>query len=468
MGELVTAARGLLTRALAPRATMPEYTTTAGVLYSPENRAQKTNVDQWRAWARWSPWIRAAVNIRKEQIASADYEIGPFDIDKPYSKRLAKQIKSIFDFPNPRERSFRAFATKVMDDLMTLDAGVFEIVGSLMEPVRYVYPVDAKFVRVAREWDGIESDAARYFWYPDGQLRGSWKNTEMGYVMVNSTTYNPLGIPPPETLKISIDTLLSGNDYNRRQMLGAAPDGLLHLGEGVPPDKVESFKSDWAAFQMQGGALSVIGGGKNPSYTSFRDSNRDMQFTEFMRFMVTEIAIVYMLSIQDFQQLFDINRSTGETQAELTEDRGLRPLADLLQDEFTQQIVWHPSFGGPDNNLAFRFTKLKIKESYERARTHDLALAHFPKNTVNEARVDDGREPIGDINDEDNPFNQMLANTSQGLVRIPRDAASIPTPMELLESKKPETPTGTADQPSAARKPKSPVAAATDGPSEEN
>jgi hypothetical protein len=344
-----------------------------------------------------------------------------------------------------------------MDDLMALDSGCIEAIETLGKSIRYLFPVDAKHVRVARDWDGLGAKGVkepRYFWYPNGIYHGnSWENRQFTYMMQNATTYTPLGISPIEILRQTIDSVLYAGDYNKRQVKGAAPEGLLHLGEGVPPEKVAQFQTEWQAFQQTGGALAIIGGGKNPDFKSFRSSNRDMQFLEWLRWLVTEIAVVYGESVQDLQQMFDINRATGDVQSELSEDRGLRPLADLIQDELTQQIVWHPSFGGPDNNLAFRFTKLKIKESYERAKTHEITLARMPKQSINEARVDDGREPIGSLQDKDNPFNQLLAQTSQGLVRIPEDLKEIPTPAELSSLKGPKavtTPASTDGQPTKA------------------
>lgn len=463
-----------MVKALARRGTPPdaEYSNSgyAGVMFS-QDKAMKTGVDLYRSWAR-TPWIHGAIGVRKDQIASAEYEVAPVDPTAQYSKRLVKEIKFLFDHPNPRDRSFRAFVTPVIDDLMTLDSGCVELIETGRRDLRYIFPVDSKHVRVARDWDGLDGDTARYFWYPNGIDSGrAWRNSQFLMLMQNSTTYTPLGLSPIEILRMTIDALLYGGDYNRRQVRGAAPEGLLHLGEGVPPDKVEQFRTEWQAYQQQGGALAIIGGGKNPDFKAFRQSNRDMQFLEWLRWLVMEIAIVYRESIQDLQQMFDINRATGDNLAEQSEDRGLRPLADLIQDEFTQQIVWHPSFGGPDNNLCFRFTNLKIRDSYERARTHDLALAHFPKLTPNEARVDDGRKPIGSLTDPDNPFNQLLANTSQGLVRVPAEASEIPTPAELaqMKDKAKLAAQGGSEAPAPAngQRPATPALAGK-GPTEEN
>ena len=444
MGLLVD----MVTRALAPKAQLPPTVAASASITTDRGRAMQTNVDLYRSWSRNSPWIRGAIEIRKDQIASADYEIGPFNVNKPYSKRLALRVRELFDHPNDVDRSFRAMVEKVLDDLLVLDAGCIEGVETLRGELVQLHPVNAKWVQVSTDWDGSNTRAARYFWVPGGQYFGTnWTNREFAYIMQNPSTYSPLGISPLEILKWTIDAELSSSDYNRRQVKGASPEGLLHLGEGVTPDQRAQFQTEWEVFQQTGGATAIVAGGKNPTWTPFRSSNRDMQFAEWQIYLVRQIALVYGMSPQDLGLTFDINRSQGETISEQVEDRGLRPLADLMQDEFTHQFVWHPSFGGPENNLCFRFTRLNIRESLDKAQTNKIAMAGIPWKRANEARIEEGREPIGDIDDPDNPFNQILANTPLGLVRLPDNASEIPTPAEMAGLK---SPAGTNGQPSPA------------------
>jgi hypothetical protein len=445
-------------RVLSPRAVSPPSATAAAIIGTTAGRAAKRNVEAYRAWAK-TPWIRGAIDIRKDQIASADFEIGPYDVNAKYSKRLAKEITAIFRRPNPEQRSFRAFISPVIDDLLTLDAGVSEGVTDSYGDLRQIWPVDAGKVRVSTVWSGEESEP-RYFWYPDGYYHGvNWKNTEMSYMMTNPNTYTKLGISKLEILAAVIARSLNADDYNGRMVSNPVPDGLLHLGEGVPEDKVESFRSKWYEQLASSGALAIIGGAKNPSFTNFRASNRDMQFLEWQEWLVRQIALVFGESVQDLQLMFNINRSEGDVQQQLSEDRGLRPLADLIQDELTQEYVWHECFGGPENNLAFRFTRLNIHESTQKANINKVRLAGFPYGTANEARIDEGREPIGDPNDENNPFNQVIANTPLGMVRIPMDPTAIPTPAEMA-SLKSQPAARQASQPEAP----APANAATEAP----
>jgi hypothetical protein len=42
----------------------------------------------------------------------------------------------------------------------------------------------------------------------------------------------------------------------------------------------------------------------------------------------------------------------------------------------------------------------------------------MPWKPVNEARIDEGRPPLGDPNDENNPYNKLMANTPLGVVTV--------------------------------------------------
>jgi phage portal protein BeeE len=168
------------------------------------------------------------------------------------------------------------------------------------------------------------------------------------------------------------------------------------------------------------GALAFLGGTKGAAWMPLRATNRDMQFAEWQEFLVRKISVVFGVSMQDLNQTADINRSEGEVQTQKTESSALRPLLSLLQDYLTREVVWDESLGGSANNLAFRFTRLNIKESLDKAQLGKLALAGMPWKPINEQRADEGRPPMAppgmDPMDPENPYNRLIANTPLGLV----------------------------------------------------
>lgn len=387
----------------------------------------KQNVLLYRNWAEHSEWVRTAINIRRTQVSSADWDIVKYDSTQPASETLAKQIKQTFTMPNPRNDSFRSFMEPVVEDILVLDAGCIENVRSLRGQVVQMFPVDGATIRVSNTWDGSEPDEPRYFWYPDWQERARLKTQDLVYIMANPRTYSVVGLSPLETLKLAVDSELQGAEYNRRQVTNAAPDGVLDLGEGARPEDVDRFKSYWSAEVAGKGVLGFIGNTKGAQFIKFRENNRDMQFLEWQEYLVRKIAAVFGLSPQDLSLTTDVNRSTSETQSQNTEDRGLRPLMALIQDYLTREIVWDDGFGGPENNLAFRFTALNLKETKQKAEINKLALAGMPWKSVNEARIDDGRAPLGA------EYDKLLAMSPQGVV----DPADAPTAQDMVDSKKP-------------------------------
>jgi len=403
----------------------------AVLTYQMPAKMGKSSVQLFRHWAEHSEWVRAAVNIRKSQVSQSEWDIVPFDPDKPYPRRAAQQLRELFKTPNPRDGDFRTFVEQVVEDLLVLDAGCVEEVRGLGGRTVELWPVDGGTVRVATYWDG-DPDESRYFWYPDNQERASWKNQDFIYMMQNPRTYLPVGLSPLETLKMAIDAELGGMAYNKRQVEGAAPDGIINLGEGIRPEKVDAFSDYWNNEIAGKSVMAFIGGSKAPGFIDFRKSNRDQQFKEWLDYLGRKIAAVFMLAPQDLGILEMVNRSTAEVQDQQSEDRGLRPLLGLIASSFTREVVWDPAYGGPENNLAFKFTKLNLKESLNRANINKLALAGMPWKSINQALKEEGREPLGP------EFDKLMANTPQGLVTLD----DIMSARELAASKVKDTPEG--------------------------
>lgn len=434
--------------------TSPKNTPLPAVAFKDRNRVAKSHAALFRNWAEHSEWVRAAVNIRKTQVSQAEWDIIPFDDKQKWDEGLRQEIRDMFDQPSPAVDSFRSFIEPFMEDLLVLDAGVVEKERTFSGQLAYLHNVDAALVKVSSLWDG-DPDEARYWWCPDPLTEVPFKNRDMVYVMSNPRTYRVVGLAPLETLKMAVDAEILGSNYNARMVTSAAPDGIMDLGEGARQENVDAFKSYWMAEVAGREAMAFFGGTKNAKFIPFKPgSNRDMQFIEWQNYLVRKIAAVWGLSPQDLGLTFDINRATGDVQQELSEDRGLRPTLDLVQQYLTREVVWDESLGGKKNNLAFRFTRLNLKESMSKANINKLALAGMPWKSVNEARTDDGREALGDPDDESNPFNQLMANTPLGVVLL-NDIASA----KDVSSPPPPEPTGQSN----GEKPKTPAKPTPDG-----
>jgi len=413
-----------------------------------KGRVGKPRARQYRHWAEHSEWIRAAIDVRKSQVSQSDWEIVKFDpLGPDPSPALMAKVRAQFLQPSPTINSFRTFIEPIIEDILVLDAGVIEKERTLRGDLIYIHPVDGGTIRVNAYWDGTNPDEKRYFWYPDQYERASFTNDDMVYIMENPATYRVVGLSKLEVLKQTIDAEINGHTYNNRQVTNAAPDGMLDLGEGARPEQVDAFKAYWQGEVAGRGAMAFVGGSKNAKFIPFRSTNRDMQFLEWQMYLVRKICAVFGLSTMDLAIAGDSNRATADTQAEMTEDRGLRPLLGLIAEYLTREIVWDDTFGGPSNNLAFKFTRLNLKESLSRAQINQRALAGVSWKTTNEARREDGLEPL-----EGEQYDSLMVITPTGAVTL----NEVPSAKESMASKKPEPggpPAGGSTKPSGGKTP---------------
>jgi HK97 family phage portal protein len=435
MGLLVQAARGsrgsvapgneIVRAATASPANYPAGSGAGGgMTYAWDGRVPILNARTYRNWYRTSEWIRGAVDIRTSQVVSAEWDVVAKDKDQQYSKRLRRDVRDKLEKPNPIADSFGSFLEPVIRDLVVLDAGCIEKERNLMGELLNLWPVNAAEIRVSATWDGSDPKEPRYFWYPDGyKPRASFRNDEFIYMIQHHQTNTPVGLPAMETLRLTIEAELQAHEYNRRQVAGAAPDGVMDLGKTFTREQVNSFRAFFESEVAGRGAVGFIGGTEGAKWIPLRGTNRDMQFLEWQVYLVRKIAVVFGLTPQDLGVTFDVNKSTSETQIQISEDRGLRPLMAKIQDYITREVVWDPSFGGSKNNLAFRFTSLNLKESTAKSKILESALSGVPWRFINEARMEEGREPIPEMD------GKLVMETPVGAL----DITDVPTVREYLE-----------------------------------
>jgi len=146
---------------------------------------------------------------------------------------------------------------------------------------------------------------------------------------------------------------------------------------------------------------------------------------DWLVWQARKIAIVFGFSAQDFSITFDVNRANAETQQEMGEDRGLKTILKKVQDYYTAEVCWDPFWGGRANNIAFRYPQVSDRSTLQKAQAKKISLAGVPYETINQARASMGLEPEGDPNDKENPYNQYLANTALGIVRLDKVASAL-------------------------------------------
>ena len=401
--------------------------TSVAVAFPEGNKIGKSNPQMLRNWAGNSEFIRTANDIRMGQLAAAEWDIVPADPAKPVPKRLQQQLRKVFRRPNPRDEGWEPFIKMVVEDILNLDAGSIEKVRSPRGEIKELWPIDGGRIKVNKLWDGDPLEA-RYYWMAPNLFEtiASYGNDELMYIMQRPATNRGIGLSNLEVLKKSIEAELWGHDYNARQVTTAAGDGIFDLGETARPEQVEKFQRYFLAEVAGRGATAFWGGTKGAKWIPFRNNQRDMQFMEWLEYLAKKIAGVYGLFPGDLGFGESINKATAQVEDTKGEDRGARPLMKLVAGHLTREVVWDPFWGGEDNNLAFTFTRLNLKETLQHAQIEEIQLGKVASEAVNEIRMGKGLKPLAGEH-----FNWPMAQSSVGFVSL----REVPTAREVMESK---------------------------------
>jgi HK97 family phage portal protein len=379
------------------------------------NTVTKMSTEQLRRWSRNNPWIRAAVNLRRTQISRAKWDIVSTDSGDNADPRTVQKLRELFRRPNPKGESWRSFIEPVIEDVLVLDQGAIEVekrAGSRVgaDPIAYLWNKDAARIAFDSTWDGRDENKARYYELDGtGKQLESYRSDELIVIIANPVTYSPIGLSPLEVLAETIAADLDAAAYNAKAVSQAAPPGVLHLGEGVRPDQVDSFKAYWEAEVAGKSQIAITGGGKGMQWLPLAASNRDMQFMEWQVYLARKICAVFAVQPQDIGISFDVNKSTSETGAAFTYDNGIVPLAELIAEYLTREIV-----ARYDSDLRFVFTEIGRTAQQTIAEYNKMALGGLPWLRINDALRERGQDGIGEIGD------QILFQTPKGYVPADR------------------------------------------------
>ena len=399
--------------------------------------ATKVPASQLRRWADTSEWVRAAINHRRVQVSQSEWSVTPIDNEAKIDPQVQSTIELMLLHPNNKQKSFRELIEPVIEDILVLDRGVMEkeiTVGGLPFALHLV---DGASIRTRTMWNG-DVNEPRYEWWPGNVFVSNMLDSQIILMMANPTSHRVDGFSPLEALKETIDADLAARDFNTRMVKQTSPNGILNLGENVGANIVDSFRIYWDSEVAGKKQMGIIGGVKNPEFMNLGQSARDMQYMQWQVYLLRKIAAVFGIAPQDLGITFDVNRANATTQQELSEDRGLKPLLRLIEDQINikviadfartkakqlyargeidmtvmRQAVALTHINPRDHtdvfirlhaanvlNLSFKFRMKSAKNSRDQAEFNRTALAGFPWRTINETRADNGSDPVegGDI-----------------------------------------------------------------------
>lgn len=377
---------------------------TPGAEYVGGNGGNKWGVigkrrDAWqlRHFSEKDVWVRTAINRRKREIARADWSI--YRIDDRNATPDPKVIKAateLFTFINDKRESLSTLLSILVEDILVLDAGVFEKEKNAGGKIIALWPIPGEEIAPDPTWDGSSPKKERYYQIRNAHVVAKYRNDELVYMMANPRSCSSIGLSPVDVLIATIEADLYGEQFEYGAMKETAPAGILFLGGGMSPEKVKAFREQWESDIAGTRDVAIIGGGgfdpesgtmsAPPTFTAFGRSARDEMRREYMKWLATKVAAAFEMDLLAFNLSEAIHKSVGGNLQAKT-DEGLLGLAGTIEQYMTREVLWEID---PSHRHGFQFLNLTRRDSLAKAQERKIYM-DMGCTTPNEIRVEDGK-----------------------------------------------------------------------------
>lgn len=355
--------------------------------------------------------IRAIVNTRIEQIQnflhfSEDEQKEGFTIrrkkglfkddeEKELSNEEKGTIENIVKFLErggwtdkwENVDDLQTFVRKITFDSLTLDQIAFEIVRNRNWELSKFRAVDASLIRFLDSVDPKQQEALESYRYKGYLPRYCMVWEEM--ILKNPTTKEPIlyypwelgfgirnkssnirrngyGTSELEILVEIITWILWGMQYNGNTFsMGSQPKGFINIkNANVSNSTLNEFRQAWTQTMrgVQNSHRTPIINGIDLEWVDLSKTNRDMEFNEWLKFLVIISCSVYRMDPTElgfqFKDQAQIFGQDGQKQRlQHSREKGLKPLLIFLQNIITEYLV-----SELNEDYEFVFTGIEVED----------------------------------------------------------------------------------------------------------
>lgn len=318
-------------------------------------------------------------------------------------KRQIEVVTNCFSMPN-EDDSFGTFLEKLIEDYLTVSAGVYEQQIDKKNPEHplWMWNVDAQSIEIYPLWEGTPGSIRYKQTLGTGNVSlmgvAELSDEEMVYIAPNPSSNTPYGYGPLEICARSINRQLGAGEFAGNVASNAAPANLLWLGD-IDAGALQTFRSYWRD-EVEGlGATPLLGGPDEPKAIRLTGAEDGGLYLKWQQFLICEIATGFDLSMENFN-IAEVKIPTGAVSVSGDRDweTAIKPLALTLQDHLNRQTILK-RFGF--SQIMFKFVGLDREEEEAQADIHEK---QYQNNiiTPNEARAQLGMLP------STNKFADML------------------------------------------------------------
>jgi hypothetical protein len=367
--------------------------------------------------------LRTIIETRKDQIERMEWSIKArktntkAKVEKDSAAKPvegADAVEAFFQRPDGYH-NFSGWIRLLLEDLFVLDAPALYVQRSIGGQMLSLHPLDgATIKRVIDDWGRTPTMPV------DGKLPTAYQQVLKGYPAIdytvadliyrprNSRTNRAYGYSPCEQIIMTVNIAL------RRQVFllnyyteGNIPEALIGVPDTWTPDQVAKWQEYWDnTFTGDLGArrrAKFVPGGMGKTFVTTKEPELKNEFDEWLA-----RVCCFAFSVSPTPFIKQMNRATGETQKEQSDQEGLAPILMWVKSLIDYIIV--TEFKRTDLEFAWGEDIQIDPVDEEKVLTGYVNSGQITRNQSREIR---GLDPDSDPN-----ANILMITTPQGAVPL--------------------------------------------------
>jgi Phage portal protein len=368
-----------------------------------------------RALADGHDITRLAIETRKDQIERLEWRIAPRGgrAAGPDAASRIAQLTGFWRKPDG-EQPFASWLREVLEDLLVLDAPVFEVRRDRGGRIVGLDVVDGATIKLLIDDTGRRPrpPAPAYQQVIHGRPWRLLSADQLIYAPRNRRPHKAYGFSPVEQIVVTVNIGLRRQAMQLQHFTeGNVPPGLLNAPDGWNAEQIRQFQEWFDAILAgnTGARTRLVWGPSGARYQAFKEAPLKDDFDEWLARVVC-----YAFSLPPNAFTRQTNRATAETMQEAALTEGLAPLmgwVKRLADGVIQDRMGHG-----DLEFAWQVDRPLAAE------TQAAMLIGLRKEgivTLNEARAERGMGPVAG-------GDEIMFDTAQGPVALREIAAPAP------------------------------------------
>jgi HK97 family phage portal protein len=307
--------------------------------------------------------VRRGIERIKRGVLSLDYQLTPIGkVSNKQMEQIKLRVDNVLQSPNIIH-NYEAFFDMILEDLITLDAGVFNIVkgGNPMRPI-FLYPVDATTIEILQPYDFTNPDGDRYVQRVAWQYNEkTFSTNDMAYLQINHFTDNCYGLSAVEKLWRYLNYFMDALD-NAADIASADTPKFLIAIKDAESGKLKEFRV-YMQNEIEGtGHIPIVGGDVDSKQIGAISA--DSLFLEWQKFLLTLVAKCFDLP-ESFFISADVNdrNNLSEVEQQVLME-AIKPYAKVIERAINVHVL--QAMGIYNVKFEFKFeqteTEKKAKE----------------------------------------------------------------------------------------------------------